>query len=310
MEISLKYVSERDLDLLVLEEIISSKSFLNIFLKRLNIPNAEVLSVIHSLTHMTLGESDLTIILKVNDKKHAILLENKIDAIAMENQSGRYTKRGNIGIKENQYDSFDVFLIAPQQYYNSNDEAKKYPYFIAYEEFKDYFKRNNDPRSNYKLQVIKNAIEKEDNGYQPVEHLMITKFWSGYYKFKNENYPHLYLKEVKGPRGSIANWPGYKTDLKNSRIIHKSDRGYVDFTFFGTYHDFGYLKELFKDILDDSITINRSSKSSFLRINVPEINFKEDINDYIEQLFTVFIAIDKFHKLASKLDHNQVFRSL
>ena len=61
-----------------------------------------------------------------------ILIEDKIDAIAMPEQPERYIKRGNKAIKNKEYDVFYSFIVCPKKYYDNNDAAKEYPFHILY----------------------------------------------------------------------------------------------------------------------------------------------------------------------------------
>ncbi len=99
-------VSERDMDLLFLEEFVSSPKFLNIFLSKVGLENADMIEAEQSKVDMEYGESDMTLIVEKGGNKYGILIENKIDAIAMPNQYGRYVERGKIGIKNKEYNDF------------------------------------------------------------------------------------------------------------------------------------------------------------------------------------------------------------
>ena len=89
-------VSERDMDLLFLEEMASSQEFLNIFLAKIILSNAIVCSIEQSKVDVEYGESDMTVIVEKDGNKYGLLIEDKIDAVAMPNQSGRYTARVKI----------------------------------------------------------------------------------------------------------------------------------------------------------------------------------------------------------------------
>ena len=83
---------ERDMDLLLMEEIAASQDFANLFLTPIGLTDAVVVSVEQSKTDEN-GESDITVIVEKNGIKYGLLIEDKIDAIAQENQSGRYHYR-------------------------------------------------------------------------------------------------------------------------------------------------------------------------------------------------------------------------
>lgn len=95
-------VYERDMDLLIAEEISCSKQFLHLFLDVLGIQDASVDNV-HLSKSDEDGETDITVVLDIAGKKHGLLIEDKIDATAQPDQAGRYLKRGNRGIEKGEY---------------------------------------------------------------------------------------------------------------------------------------------------------------------------------------------------------------
>jgi hypothetical protein len=112
------------------------------------------------------GESDITVILSNGINKIALLIEDKIDAHAMPMQPERYIKRGKKGIENKQYDEFYDFIVAPQEYLESNMEAKQYTYRVSYEEMLSVLK------DVYSVELLNKAIEEVDKDYtlfyQPV----------------------------------------------------------------------------------------------------------------------------------------------
>lgn len=155
MEVRLKDVLERDMDFLFMEEFVSEQEFTNLFLKRIGKANAKVIEVKHSETDVEYGESDITVIVEYESKRHALLIEDKIDAIAMKEQCARYFRRGEKGIQNKKFDGFDVFIIAPQKYLNENQESKKYPNRISYEEVHEYFSRKTTDRNIFKKKIFR-----------------------------------------------------------------------------------------------------------------------------------------------------------
>ncbi len=98
-------VSERDIDLLLLEEFNVSADFPRWFYQLCN-PQAKnstfCVGAWHSVTEPDLGESDL---IAMYSDSHAILIENKIDAVAQPNQAKRYHLRGERGIEKDLWQS-------------------------------------------------------------------------------------------------------------------------------------------------------------------------------------------------------------
>lgn len=81
LSVDVKYVSEKDIDLVILEEFISDKTFTDIFVPKTNLNHYSVLEAVHSMVDIIQGESNLVFILRCTDKRVGLLIENKIDAL-------------------------------------------------------------------------------------------------------------------------------------------------------------------------------------------------------------------------------------
>lgn len=300
MVFELNYVTERDIDLLIIEEFVVNKNFARLFLDKIDIKDYDVLTVSHSIMHPTLGESDIVIVLKVDTLKHAILIENKIDALAMKEQYSRYNKRGQEGVTNNDYDSFSVFIVGPDKYISNNHEAKKYDQKLSYEDMIECFRESPTIRSKYKLTLLQNAISKQDKGYTPVADEKVTEFWHKYYAYKRQVFPHLKLNEVKGSRGSQARWSRFQTDYSNVSIYHKSNVGCVDLTLHGVDESVKDLRLKLNTIIDDDMMILKTSKSLSIRLTVPKIHFNRDFSQQVENLHLAMKAVERLYFLSSE----------
>lgn len=303
-------VLEKDMDLLFLEEIVSSPNFLNIFTSKVNIASARVVKVEHSKVHSEFGESDMTVIIETEGKKHGLLIEDKIDAIAMPEQYERYVIRGNIGIENGDYESFDVFIIAPVKYLKVNQEAQKYPNQITYEECANYFRGLSDARAIFKLQQIEFAINKQKSSYQVIEHVAVTDFWDKYIAYQKEGYPHLWLSTSGGSKGSRASWPRYKVPIKSLYILHKSEFGYVDLTFPNCAERTVELKALLDkelgNIAEQNLSVHITGKSAALRVVVPKLYFKTPFEDCVDDVDACLREISRLCGIIEKLSADKI----
>ena len=302
MLINLSYVSERDMDLLFIQEISSSEKFLSFILDKINLVGFKNIdSVSHSLMHLTLGESDIVVILNMENHKHAILIENKIDALAMVNQSSRYQLRAEEAIKKGEYDDCSIMIFAPKRYLESNVEAGKYPNQLSYEEILEYLKTNGTQSKAYKTHLLKMAIEKEKAGYVPQADEKVTLFWQKYYSYKNQHFPHLILNEIEGPRGSKARWPWFGTLSKTMAIAHKSNKGYVDLTLHGQANELVILEEKLNPILEPNMSIVITKKSTSIRIIVPKVDFELEFDNQIKEVNEALEQVSKLYELSKKI---------
>lgn len=294
-------VFERDVDLYIINKFLSDKSFKDLFLNKINKLGFDVKECIHSYFDND-GESDITVILEKDNNRIALLIEDKIDAIAMPEQRNRYDLRGNKGVDDNKYNQYFVFIIAPKDYLENNEEAKKYEYKISYEEILQYIGEE-DIYGNILLQV---ALEEKKKGYSVIEDKKVTLFWQKYYDFIEKYYPQLNIKRYYGPRGANAWWPGFFTPIKNIRIDHKSNQGYVDLKFDGVGEYFSEISEILKDKLDKDMSIVKTGKSMSIRIKVPIVKFDEEFDKYVDEIKISLNSVERLQNLLTKIDYKKI----
>lgn len=305
LECKFSDVTERDMDLLFLEEMASSQDFLNIFLSKINLSDADICSVEQSKVDVEYGESDMTVIVEKDNCKYGILIEDKIDAIAMPHQYERYIARGEIGKQKGDYIDFFVFIIAPQKYLCENEEAQKYPNKVIYEECLEYFCSQTENRCIFKQQQIEQAIYKQKHGYQVIVNEAVTDFWNKYITYKEQHYPELWLVSKRGPKGLNARWPHFNTVLEGMFINHKSEKGYADMTILGAADIIVSLEEQIKTIIGNfserGVSIVKTGKSAALRINIPVLDFTKPFESYKQEIPTCFDAIKKLTEIAKEI---------
>ena len=294
-------VFERDIDLYIINKFMNDIKFKELFLNKIKKENYYVDTCIHSYKDND-GESDITIILRNNIRRIALLIEDKIDAIAMPNQRKRYDDRGDKGIKEGKYDEYYVFIIAPKDYLVSNTEAAKYEYQISYEEIIEYLGSND----NYGKELLNNALEEKKKGYVIQEDKNVTIFWQKYYEFVEKNYKQLNIKRYEGPRGANAWWPGFATPVKNIRIDHKSNRGDIDMKFENVGEYYNEISKILEGKLDSDMFIVPTGKSMSIRIKAPIVKFNEEFDDYIEEIKICLDSVVRLQELLSNIDYKKI----
>lgn len=298
-------ILERDIDMLILEEFSCSKTFSDIFLSKINITTAEIYSTWQSKTDSELGESDMTVVFNYNFGKIALLIENKIDAIAMPEQPSRYVSRGNKGIARNEYDNFYVFIVAPKQYLEQNEKAKEYPNKVSYEEIREYFETINDNRKSFKLSQINLAIEKQKKGYQIIKNSCVTDFWKQYINYKNNYFPALNLivnNEIKPTHGT---WTSFRT-RDGKLIYHKTDKGFLDLTYNHCADKIDMIKQFVVNSIgnfyEQGFNVVKTGKSCAIRMNVPKIDFSKPFTEQATFVKNAFETAEKLCRLSEKLD--------
>ena len=292
MKIQMDTTLERDIDLLIMEEFISDNEFAKIFLGTVGIAAPyRIEAAIHSKTDAELGESDIVFVMEISGKKHALHIEDKIDAIAMPRQRDRYDLRAQKDIAKGQYASYSVLIVAPSKYLAMNSEAQKYEYQVTYEQMRDYFSAKPDERSKYKLALIERAIAEQKNGYQYVANPGVVHFCSAMATYQKENYPGL-------PRGTVAWWPEYPTLLSDTKIVFKANKGFCDLQFGHTLAQDLYLRT--KDYLSERMSVVQAGKSASVRIVVTPIWFENKFAEKVVEVDEALVAIGELYELSKK----------
>ena len=274
-------VSEHDMDLLFLLLFSADTEFVRLFLSKASIDAdcIEVVSIELSKTDPILGESDITVLLIVDKKKVALLIENKIDAIAMPEQASRYFERGDQGITMKEYDKYCSFIVCPQKYFDDNDEAKKYPYLVTYENVIDFLKTKKNSTYRTYCQQIEQAIDKAKKPPKVVINENANRFFRKYKDYQEENYPEL---DLVTKRNSNGYWAQYTTRFGAVYLYHKIESGYVDLTFnkaADRIDELTIVSEWLKRHSVLNVSAVQTNKAAALRVIVPHLNMQIPFED-------------------------------
>lgn len=293
MEIKFDTVLERDMDILILEEFISSREFAEIFLRVAGIyGDYTVEQAAHSVRDMNLGESDLVFVLNINGARHAVHIEDKIDAQAMPEQCSRYTQRAEKDVLAGKYDAYSVILVAPEKYLSSNQEAQKYENKVSYEQLRDYFAAKSDLRSQYKLAVINRTIDEQKNRYQWEPNFRVVRFCAAMDAYQQEHFPNL-------PIGTQAWWRHYQTFLPDTVLVYKANKGFCDLQFDHCAPQEVYMRV--KEQMSNRMTIEKTGKASSVRISVRPVWFEKEFQDKVTEVEEALVALSELYEMSKRL---------
>jgi hypothetical protein len=275
--IPVESIRERDVDLILLEELSTDNAFCQWFISELDLPQ---LTSIHgawrSISAFGLGETDILFSYQSMDKKVFVLIENKLDTSFQEKQFERYVQRKAQHLKENECDDAYVILVAPELYCENQNEFELY---ISYETIAKRLEFTGTKRNVFKSQLLNIATEKLRRGYQPVNSEPVQRFWHSYWKFKEEKFPSLFMKEP-GIVPHESDWPMlYDDRLKNIVLYHKLSQGNTDATFKG-YSEEGEYR--MKEHCPDWAQFVKHGKNFSLRVFSGKIDRTKDFNVQVD----------------------------
>lgn len=277
--IPVESIRERDVDLILLEELSTDNSFCEWFISELDFPIlTSVNGAWRSISAFGLGETDILFSYNSNDQKIFVLIENKLDTSFQNEQLNRYIKRADEYLTKKECDNAFVILIAPKHYCENQNNFDNY---ITYETIANKLESVGTKRNLFKSNLLHIATEKLRRGYQPVNSIPVQNFWHSYYQYKEENYPSLIMKKPNVvPHNS--DWPMlYDDKLKNVIFYHKLAIGYVDATFKG----FSAKVEIkIKEIIPTWAKFQKHDKSFSIRVFTGNIDRTKEFNKQIENV--------------------------
>lgn len=164
-------LAERDMDLLVLEEMLSSEPFRKWLVSKLYNGSRQFRRMVgawHTPSLDPLGSVDILFVFEemLEGHKCAILIENKIDQPKQNLQAQRYFEFGEKGIEDGYWDEYLTCLFSPQAYFSSLEPSEYFSSYLSYEEIEEWFSRAAQEtrsatveRAAYKKTLIRQAIE-------------------------------------------------------------------------------------------------------------------------------------------------------
>jgi len=285
--IQISGVSERDIDLLLLEEFIASSIFQTLFLKQTKFKNIDLvfLDARRSVTDST-GESDLEVTFEdTKNQSYVLLIENKVNANFQKDQLARYRQRGTNYIKLKKVIDFTTVLVAPECFHNN--ELEGFDCRINYEEILEYFQTNLDlgDRIKYKERLMHSAIEKSSSGYQMEADASVTNFWKAYWKLSLDVAKEFHMEEPSFKPSSASFIYFRNISLPDDvDLVHKLVHGHFDLQFKGMGNKIDVMRELYSDKLDNNMQIVKAAKSAAIRVKVPKLSLADSLDSQKEQV--------------------------
>ena len=303
----LSSVQERDIDLLLVEELRANEEFADWFVARtwgLSRFKSTV-GAWHSVTRGDQGESDIVFVFfSVDNQRHALLVENKIDAMAQPEQAARYRLRGDHGKAVGDWTKYRTCVVAPQRYLASEKHPGGYDDEISYEEVMAFYssRRSRDARFSHKAHVVSEAIEQNRRRPLRLVSLPVTSYFKAYYAFARTVFPSLGAVEP-GERAAGNTWmyfrPAmYPTDVQ---LVHQTTSGHVKLFFDGHADRFNEIEARMLGAIEPDMRLEPAGKSVSLSLTVPQLslampNFdgdKANIQKALESLTRLHLAFRK-----------------
>lgn len=256
---TLTHATERDIDLLLVEELYASPAFVQWMAGRAGIKGSVGSStVLHSKRRTrSRREIDIFVDLKIAGAGGcALLIENKLDASEQPDQAESY--REELHRIADNYPGAAMLIVCPQAY------ARQHPGFtgkfdaaVTYEEVADYFDRlvntsagEAAARARFRRDILDQAVNKHRRGYTPIPNEVVGDFNARYVALLARIAPQIrpgksMLKPANPDESTsmifdhASSLAGLPADVRPTRFAHELGRGqehranYVAVTFGG-----------------------------------------------------------------------------
>ena len=235
----LEAVTERDIDLLLVEELIASVTFQRLVFDA--VPGSGdawkwiepmAVTVLHSVPHSggtpldrvvpPSGETDIEVRFEnahesgsQDDTRLVLLIENKIGAAFMPRQPQRYLARAMAHVKSGECAQARAMIVAPAEYLASVAGVADFHGALSYEQIAEHFadrariaadSENAEiaRRYLYRKDVLEHAINRYRREYRTVTHPGVKAFRHAYHAHVERVAPGLRLQ----PQNPVHHWEG------------------------------------------------------------------------------------------------------
>lgn len=277
--ISIAGVSERDVDLLLLEEFQSSPSFRlwfqGLVLGR-DARSLEFVSARRSVIYAA-GETDLEVVFAdAAGKKIRFLIENKVNAGFQARQAERYRETGNSHVLRDGGTAYHTVLIAPERYFGTDASTRGFDKRLTYETILQWFIQATElgDRRRYKIALLQSAIEKGTLGYQPIEDAPVTDFWRAYWLMAKDHGRELEMVEpiTKASRAGFIYFRPREKLPRGFEICHKFKKGIVDLHIKGFGRRLNEVDHALRAHLRHDMRLAAAGISAAIRVEVPRLD--------------------------------------
>ena len=227
-------VQERDIDLVLIEQLHVSPAFSGWLTARLDLAGAVVETARHSVCREH-GETDVLVIVRRGQERVAVMIEDKIGAPMQPDQCERYHIRGRILCDEGAVDRYMTVLCAPAGYLNSVPEDQHWHARISLEEIAQDIQGAAYPGWEWRHAVLTAAASRQarareaDNRANHAYDAAIAPLKRAYRDFVQSRYPQLRASLQEGrDREYYLRAPGLPSGI---RFKHAFFRGEVSLIF-------------------------------------------------------------------------------
>lgn len=227
-------MSERDLDLFILEELHASSGFADWFAGKLSLPEAQFERARHSVSTMAVerwGETDVLAFYAQASGTLAVLIEDKIAADFTDRQAERYHERGKKLIENGEASAYTTVLVAPNAYLSRVPADEAWDRRVAVEDLAAWFGEQPGAHARWRAEAFQRMLDnlRKNAGAGRED---VRRFSAEFAAFLRSSYPGFQHREIDQSWGLELDFPGRP---RNARLFWKPNQSVVDLEFYAPH---------------------------------------------------------------------------
>ena len=226
---------ERDIDMLLAEELRVNAAFCKWVLSRFKIHNELILPATHVNVSVAEDGSEADVIATfetVSGGKHRLYIENKIDAMLMPEQLERYVRRAEGDMRRGVVSDCSILFFTPACYMKVILPVGVEQ--ISFEDATEAFSSFGDLRSQYRASLLMKALPIRTpaarDAHVSSTDPFIKNWWDQVYAMLQLEFPDFFIHRTRYPR-SVYFAPSTRGQGGYLRVDFKGNKGEVDLAF-------------------------------------------------------------------------------
>lgn len=207
-------MTERDLDLIQLEELHSESGSADWFAGRIGLDGWRFVQARHSISHEangSYGETDILVVFEKDMQRCAVMIEDKTAAAFTERQAERYLERGALLVTSGEVATYLTVLVAPEQYLVAVPDDAPWHVRIAVEEIAAWFARREGHHAEWRSRALHRMIERVKRSASPGTE-DVARFSLAFASFLARHHaPNLRHNPGRDRSGPTIGFPGSNT---------------------------------------------------------------------------------------------------
>lgn len=299
-ELKIDRVVPRDIDLLVVENIIKKPEFARIFLGRGETGPLSLVSMKYWQEDSS-GKPDLTAVFQTETDRVMLLLVDNAAKMVRESNKSMLKNTGERSIQEGLCDRYRCCILAPRVDLVANREELEGIPVVSYEILKDELA--GDPWGEF---LLRRGIADRAVPFSSKVNQSVLSFWDKYYKYVRNTYPDLSMNRVNEKVGFQSTTVHFTTSAPGVSIYHKGPEGIIDVMTRLKKYDYSHFEESIRPFLFPGMKTKPKGKDALIYIEVPVIDFSGSFEAQKKNLDQVLESVVNLQEFMEELDYGRM----